>query len=53
MFRIDTESEQSAAGRCWPVASSVHLAAAIGPWTDAYNLARSHSGIAGSHFGSA
>jgi transposase InsO family protein len=28
-------------------ASSAHRAAAIGPWTDTYNLARPHSGIAG------
>ena len=30
-----------------PYASSAQRTAAIGPWTDAYNLARPHSGIAG------
>ena len=30
-----------------PYTSSAHRAAAIGPWTDAYNLARPHSGISG------
>ena len=30
-----------------PYASSIQRARAIGPWTDAYNLARPHSGIKG------
>jgi transposase InsO family protein len=42
---IQTSLREWAYARAY--ASSAHRAASIGPWTDAYNLARPHSGIAG------